>query len=675
MSSIIQFLYFSLFFFTPLIFTSVTSELFEVPKMYFVYFITLFILFFHLINWLKGKTILFSKNKFTIPLSIFFSTQLLSTFFSVDPHTSFFGYYSRLNGGLLSLFTYFLLFLIFPLYLTPKFRDKIINVFLVSGFLISSYGILEHFGIDKSLWIQDVQSRVFSTLGQPNWLAAYLCILLPFAINKFLISKIYSLKSFFFLFLVSTFYLCLLFTKSKSGIIAAIISTGIYFIFYFVKNFKNSTVNKVNFNNSKDNQFKKEMSPLIKGGWGVFIILTIFIILSLSISNPIKDYLFPLKISSPIDQNSTLNITKSEDIRKIVWQGSIDLWKKFPFFGTGPETFAYSYYWTRPASHNLTSEWDFLYNKAHNEYLNYLATTGTFGFLTYIFFIFSVLYLIIKNIFPSQSGEGSGVGLNIAILTSFISILITNFAGFSVVIISLFFFLLPLLFLSETSLQNNKTKNKLLFLPLIAILIFLFIKLLSFLIADITYNQSQSYFNHQQFTVSQSFINISVFLRPKEAIYRSQASLIAAKLNQIDAAVNNSNIALSLSPSSTNLWKERAQVFSLISLTKPEYFSYAIDALEKCARLAPTDAKTFFLLGKFYDAASQKESAIKSYQKALDTKSNYDHAAFALGEIYYNDKNYSEAKKYFESTLKIAPTNLDAQNYLSLIATSSTKRK
>src|SRR5690606_34366285 len=61
--------------------------------------------------------------------------------------------------------------------------------------------------------------------------------------------------------------------------------------------------------------------------------------------------------------------TDSGKIRQIVWQGAVDIWKANPVFGSGVETFAYAYYLHRPADHNLTSEWDYLYNKAHNEYL------------------------------------------------------------------------------------------------------------------------------------------------------------------------------------------------------------------------------------------------------------------------------------------------------------------
>jgi len=624
-TSIIHFLISILFFLTPLLFTSITSELFEVPKMFFVYLITLLIVFFHLLNWLKGKIPLFSKNRLIIPLLIFFSSQLVSTFFSIDTHTSIFGYYSRLNGGLLSLTFYSLLFIILPLYFTPKFRDKIINIILGSAFLVSTYGILQHFGIDKHLWVQDVQSRVFSTLGQPNWLAAYLCILLPFALDKFLNSKILSLKSVLYLLLVLNFYLCLLFTKSKSGIFAAIISMAIYFIIKL---------------------FQKTNYILLT------IPLLIFLSTSLIINNPIKDYLFPPKISSPIDQNTTINITPSEDIRKIVWTGSIDLWKAFPLFGTGPETFAYSYYWTRPASHNLTSEWDFLYNKAHNEYLNYLATTGTFGFLSYLVLIISFLFFI----FPSPY-----------ILAAFISILITNFAGFSVVVTSLFFFLLPLFVLKSNPQTTPKPKPKFSYFLAIPFFLFLIFKILSLFLADIAYNQSQISSARQQYELSKSFINTALSLRPKEATFHSHAATVNLKLEDISGAINHSNTAITLCPASTNLWKERAQLFSELSLINAQYFSYAIDALEKCALLAPSDAKTFYLLGRFYEAASQNDLAIKNYQQALTLKSNYDHASFALATLYFNQKDYPEAQKYFEITLKYAPTNSKAREYLELI--------
>jgi putative inorganic carbon (hco3(-)) transporter len=667
MSKAIRFFYLFLLFFVPLIFTSFNSELFELPKMYLVYFITLTILSLHLLNFLNKKTVLFRRTFLDIPLIIFLISQIISTIFSIDPHTSFFGYYSRLNGGLLSLICYLILYWILVVYLNEKFKKNIINISIFSGFLVASFGITEHFGIDKHLWVQDVQSRVFSTLGQPNWLAAYLCILLPFSLLK-LSEKKEFIPYTKYLILNTIFFLCLLFTKSKSGIIAAAISIFIFSILYLIKNLKKP--------------------PFLREDVRIFgqvgLIILIFTILSLTIPNPIKDLIYPTKISTINDQRSNILITPSGDIRKIVWKGSINLWKKFPLFGTGVETFAYSYYWTRPAEHNLTSEWDFLYNKAHNEYINYLATTGTFGFLSYFAIIIVFLFFLIKKIFNDPKST-----IEYSILSSYISILITNFAGFSVVVVALYFFLLPTLLIDNQEKEkkiNNKKSNifsKIIFPTIIVFLFFVIAKkIILFYLADVLYSKSQSYENTQNYQSAYDTIKISLKYRNNEPLYLNSFSSLAAKMaivtyskkntdqtNQlIQEAINYSNKSIQISPADTNLWKERAQTFYYLSTIDSQYFSEAIQSLLTVTKLAPTDAKTFYLIGDFLEMAKSQEKAIEYYQKAISLKPNYDHALFNLGKIYFDQKNYSEAKKDFETVLKIAPANSDAKDYLDKIS-------
>lgn len=643
-SRIIKLFYLSLFLFTPIIFTSINSELFELPKMYFVYSLTIIIACLHLINYFRGHISLFHFSFLDIPLIVFYLSQLISTIFSIDVHTSIFGYYSRLNGGLLSLTCYLTLYLIIKNYFDEQFRNNIIHISLISGFFVAGFGIAQHFGIDKNVWVQDVQARIFSTLGQPNWLAAYLCILLPFAIDKFLSSK-KNLYYSGYLLLIIIFYLCLLFTKSKTGIISAVISLGIYFIFYFFKN-------------------KKRLH--------LFVCYLLLIVLSLSISNPIKDYLFPNNRKDNLsDSQPGLNITPSENIRQIVWQGSYQLWRQFPFFGTGPETFAFSYYWTRPASHNLTSEWEFLYNKAHNEYLNYLATTGTLGFLSYsVFILFSLFYL-----YKTRQQ-------NLVILTSFISILITNFTGFSVVIISLYFFILPLFYLPSSEVKPKQKPKSIIFtIMVIPISLLILLKILFFYLADITYAKADSDDTSQKYNSALENISLSLHYRPNESLYLIKSATIASKLaviahqqsnndlaNQyLQQAIKQSNQAIKLSPFNTNHLKERAQIYYYLSAIDSQYYLDIIRSLLQEVNLAPTDSKTFYLLGSFYQNVKAFDSAINYYQQAVTLKPNYDHAYFALGKIYYDQKKYDLAKYNFEQTLKYAPTNTDAQDYLNKI--------
>lgn len=611
MQKIIKSLFLILFFVTPLILSPYNSESFEIPKMYFVYLLTLLIIFFHTFNYFKKNTCLFTKHPLNFPLIVFLSSQILATLFSIDRYTSFFGYYSRLNGGLLSLLTFSLLFFILQNYLDPKFIKKIILFTLTSGTIIAIYGILEHFGIDKNIWPNDdVMARVFSTLGQPNWLAAYLCILIPLV---FFLNPVTS-----YLFLV-TFITCLYFTKSKSGLIAAIISLAIYFI------------------------LKLKLSKKI------IILISCFLLL-------VTSYFFFSTRNSKLVTDNSLNITSSSDIRKIVWTGALNVAKIYPIFGTGPETFAYSYYWVRPSSHNLTSEWEFLYNKVHNEYLNYLATSGFVGLFAYLYFIFYSLIFIYKN-------------KQFEILAAFISILITSFAGFNVVTTSLFLFLLPLLSLS---FKNEPNINFNFRLPIFIITIFLclfFIQnIFNYYVSDTFFANADRAETQNNYSLAYEQIVKAYKLRPNNPTILSKASIIFSKVKQTDNALAFSGIALKISPYDVNLWKERTQMLVYLTYIDTKYYSEAIKALHSTAILAPTDAKTFYLLAKFYDASSDKINTEKNFLKAIELKSNYDYAYFDLAKFYFDQKQYDLSKKYFELNLKYAPTNPDAPDYLAKIA-------
>ena len=77
---------------------------------------------------------------------------------------------------------------------------------VLGGVLVALCAIPEHFGYSPSCailvgrfaadcWVQDVQARVFATLGQPNWLAAYMGMLLFPAIYLFITEKVLSKKA------------------------------------------------------------------------------------------------------------------------------------------------------------------------------------------------------------------------------------------------------------------------------------------------------------------------------------------------------------------------------------------------------------------------------------------------------------------------------------------------
>ena len=234
---IIKLGFYLLFALVPLLLTPWNYELFEFNKMIGVYIITTLIVTSWIVKMILQKEIRISRTPLDIPIALFVGSQLISTLFSIDPHVSWFGYYSRFNGGMWSVISYVVLYYAYMSNKTNWTNEThLLKATLITGSLVALYGVLERLGIDKDLWVQDVQNRVFSTLGQPNWLAAYLVALLPLSMALALKTQNsrWSLSSAFWVLVNILLFTTLLFTRSRSGllgfVVADVVLWGILFI-------------------------------------------------------------------------------------------------------------------------------------------------------------------------------------------------------------------------------------------------------------------------------------------------------------------------------------------------------------------------------------------------------------------------------------------------------------
>src|SRR3989304_8198297 len=216
---IIPVLFNILFFFVPLIVFPKTSELFEFNKMVVTYVLTVLIASAWIFRMVYHKKIIFRRTILDIPLFLFVFSQILSTVISIDTTTSLFGYYSRVHGGLLSSLCYSLLYWAFVSNMDRKSTLKSVYFLIASAGLVSLYALAQRFGIDKDIWIQDVVNRVFSTLGQPNWLAAWIVAIMPLVWALGLGQKNNRIRFLLWTGISLIFFLVLLFTKSRSGLL------------------------------------------------------------------------------------------------------------------------------------------------------------------------------------------------------------------------------------------------------------------------------------------------------------------------------------------------------------------------------------------------------------------------------------------------------------------------
>ncbi len=645
----------TLFFLIPLLLTPLNYELFEYNKMMAVYALTTLIVGAWLGKMVSQKKIIFQKTPFDLPILLFFLSQVLSFVFSLDRHVSLWGYYSRFHGGLISTLSYFLLYYALVSNLDREKIIKLLKISLLSGFLVAFYGFLEHFGIDKDLWVQDVMNRVFSTLGQPNWLAAYLAILLPITMAFFLNEKCkmqnvklqFKIKNlfkplFFSYFFSLIYFVTLLFTKSRSGLLAF----GFTYSFFWAGLFLTQRPNS-----------KVLLRPFL------FFTLSFFFFL-LIVGTPwtpkIQELIVkPAQTTLLKPQGPALETggTESGEIRKIVWKGAWDIARHYPLFGSGVETFAYAYYQYRPQEHNLVSEWDFLYNKAHNEYLNFAATTGFVGLGAYLLFILFFIVWFLK-IFKFEFLI-SNRNLLLALFSGWLSILITNFFGFAVVTVALYFYLIPgMTWLIVTGQKTEKAtpKNPLsqkqkVFLLLLLFLIFsCLFSLGRRWYADTVFNRGYLLAKSDSYKEAYFTYHEAINLNQGEPFYRDELAYTAAILasaaweqkeatvsSQLaDEAITQNQLALKISPLNVNFWKTQTKVYYTLATIDPKYNEDALAAIMKAQKLAPSDAKISYNLALLYGRNNNPKMAIKTLEETVSLKPNYQDARFALA-LYYKE--------------------------------------
>ena len=653
--SFIQTCFYILFFVTPLLLWPFTSEVFEFNKMMFVYAMTIIIGAGWAIRSVQEKRFTVSRTPLDLPILLFLSSQIASTIFSIDRHTSLWGYYSRFHGGLVSTIYYVILFYALVTHFSSQTKaiKRLIHTILATATITALYAVLEKMGIDKNIWVQDVQNRVFSTLGQPNWLSAYLIALLPLSLFGSINSKNISAR-FIYTFLSFLFLISILFTRSQSGIGATALILLAFVVIACIQ------------------KGKAKLLPFL----ALFLLATLFF-KSAAVSRTLNS----LNKTNPFYSDSTTIVTEenktrlggsdSMTIRRVVWQGALELGKKYPFFGTGVETFGYSYYWVRPAIHNLTSESDFLYNKAHNEYLNFLATTGFFGLLTYLYLIISMIRIFTIR----HSGlDPESSSLSSPLLLGFISILITNYFGFSVVNVALFFFLFPAIYLSTLENQKNRTLNinlnkTLSILLILALALWLLLGVRRTWKADINFTAGRG-------NLAKNLEAIK--LSPKEPLYYAQlgsvqalvaTQIIAPQIRELPAtasaelkekaaailaqymkdATDNTSKAVSLNKYNLNLLKTKARTELTLAALDPKYNTVAIQTLLKITELSPTDATNYYNIGLLYTSLAQSASESQALGASTDAKSALESAKLAFQKSLELKPDYAAAQDKLNS--------------------------
>ena len=322
--------------------------------------------------WLiKDKKIFPKLTLLTKAVLIYALVIFLAAIFGVNFSWSFFSGNERMEG-VFGIWHFILFFLILIAVFDRKEIENILKIQVGIGAVYSLMALSGYWRIITMI-ANFTANRLVGYTGNPSYFATYLIfnalLALYFYFEEFEITK----KLFNFWLPISIFQGILVFVTGTRGGMAGLGIGCLYLIFSLLF--------------SKRDQKYQIFKKLSAGG---LILGVLFVILAFSFKNATL-----VQKNFALERLTSVSLKDPTAASRILSAGIA--WKSFlqkPFFGWGPENYEAAYIKNFDPKIIKYLPGDFYFDRAHNKPMEVLATTGIFGFISYIgIFVFSFLIL------------------------------------------------------------------------------------------------------------------------------------------------------------------------------------------------------------------------------------------------------------------------------------------
>jgi putative inorganic carbon (HCO3(-)) transporter len=355
-------------------------------------------------------------------LSVYLGLVLISTFLSINIERSIWGIKRREEGIFVIILYIFLFILSRRKYV---FSKKHINYLMASSCIVTLYGIFQYFGLDpipRDSIRMNWQSRAFSTMGNPNFLGAYLTLILPIASYIYIQSK----ENYKILF-PSIIYLGLLTTMTRGSWLGSFVA--ICFLSYFL---------------IKDKENHKNLLKLF------FVFAVITVLMNIQSGGRVIGRFLTIGNEAQNVFTQGEAYERGGASRIFIWKRVLVLIKERPLFGYGIETLDIAF--IQRFLGDILSYFGGLrlIDKAHNEFLHIAVSSGIPALMAYLYFIGYIIKKVFSNINENK--------IILPLLSSVIAYLVQSFFNISVVSV-VYIFWIFLGILVKYSLDSKNVYN------------------------------------------------------------------------------------------------------------------------------------------------------------------------------------------------------------------------
>lgn len=320
-------------------------------------------------------------NALSVAFVFFVIAMLVANIFAVDPSKAFWSNFERMDGfiTLAHMFAYFVL-------ASAVLREKKDwMVLLISTSAVSLYMTFYSFlQLAGKIKINQGGVRVDGLLGNASYLAAYLIFHIFFLLFLLLQKELKHVVLRVGCGVLITLELVVLYHTATRGAILGFIG-GAFVVAALIA-------------------WKERESQIVRRGAIVFVGCVVALVVGFfSLRN--TDF---VERSPVLSRFANISLNDRSQARAYVWPMALDGFQERPLFGWGQEGFIYifeKYYRVEMFTHE---PW---FDRAHNEFLDWLVAGGIMGFIGYISLYITALYLLWKSVMLTSREKAVLTGL------------------------------------------------------------------------------------------------------------------------------------------------------------------------------------------------------------------------------------------------------------------------
>jgi tetratricopeptide (TPR) repeat protein/O-antigen ligase len=612
----------------PVVFYTRTNDVFEINKLFIMKLFLLAVCAVWIVGMIKDRKILLERTNFDFPVLGYAAACLIASIFTKNIYLSFFGVYEDFEGIFTMLFYVLLYYAVVNNVKKTGTVYKLMTAMLIATFIISAYGLAQNFGWDFVMWNPETYSkeRFFSTLGNPNFLAAYLVETIPVIFIMFFMAKTNKKKLMILTVLLAAITVLFL-TKSRAGALSFAITAVIILVYALYDS-------------------KKAENRLFSSNKAWFIMFGVLIVAMLFVPKVREALSMIFERSKGLVSLNGITLTP----RVYIWKSALMMYRDFPVLGTGLDTFQVMFpYYRFPIYWQL--EWNGTPEKTHNIFLQVLATQGIFGMSVYLLLFvafFKKSFNLIfgeKNIFRRY--------MVFAMFMGIIAYIIQGLFNYTVVAYGIFFWLALAIIINMDSSQKK------------------------FYSRDLSGTFISRHSSIAVWTVVLFFIILSVMTtREWMSDMYFKVGNIAGSADKDEIGIPYYEAAVDLNPNSELYWVKYGIAFEKLMRKEDDpqkklmLIKKAAEIHEKTIAMNPMNGYNYNNLARVYKIygesidQSKYNDAVEYYNKAIERDPNNAYFGLDLATIYMNTQQWQKAVDICTGYIKMYPNFAVPYSYM-----------